>query len=128
MEKLTKITGFKTLSTFYLISGLIFTFLFIQSGLTLAHLGLLGILGIVTFYGLYAKSKWAIYLTIPVSLLGITFAAVTLYIIPSLLRLTGAETTAVAAVFLYMLILVISILYLAIKRDELRETKEANSE
>ena len=118
MAKLTEITGFKTLSTFYLFSGLIFIFLFIQSGLTLAHLGLLGILGIVTFYGLYAKSKWAIYLTKPVSLLGITFAAITLYIIPSLLKLTGVETIAVAGSFLYMVI----------KREELRETKEADSE
>ena len=122
MTNLTRITGYKALSTIYLVTGLIFIFLFIQSALTLVHLSILGILSLAAFYGIYTKAKWAIYLTIPSSLLGITFAIVTLYLTPNLQNLPNEETITITAASLYIIALTLSILYLLIKRREQQET------
>lgn len=118
--KLKKISGFQIFSVFYLITGIILLAVLIQYGSILAHLGLLGALSLIVFYGLYAMKKWALYLTVSVSLLGISFGSVNIYAVSKLYNMGLAESLVLLALTLYVIILFTSILYVIVKREKFR--------
>jgi len=92
----------------------------IQSNFTLFHVGLLGTLSLIASYGLNQKERWALFLTILVSLLGIIFGCVTTYVIYRLFILGWIETIVLLATVSYVILLVASLFYVIWKRDKFK--------
>lgn len=66
-------------SVFYAIAGGAKLYLLILSNFTLGYVGVLGILSLITAYGLIKKKTWTVWLVAILLFSGITFGAITLY-------------------------------------------------
>ena len=81
------------------------------------HIGVLGILSLITAYGFFRMKKWSVPLVIGIFFLGITFGAITLNTSLVLQTFEGAplfHTSLIA----YMIILLIAFIYTIIKRED----------
>lgn len=107
-------------SILYLIIGVALLTMLIQSDFTLFHVGLLGALNLIAFYGLNRKDKWAIYLAVWLSLTGVVFGYTIIYAIFQLPNLGLTETVLLLAMALYVTFSVVSFLYIIIRKDKFR--------
>jgi len=65
-------------SIFYAIVGIVLLFIFVFYSLQLLHLGIIGVLSLITAYGVFRMEKWAVWLVIVLFLLGNTVGIITL--------------------------------------------------
>jgi len=111
---------FPIFSVLYLIIGLGLLIVLIQSNFTLFHVGLLGVLNLIAFYGLNRKRRWAIYLTVWLSLTGIVFGYTVFYATFQLPNLGLMGTALLLTMALYVAFSIISFFYVIIRRDRFR--------
>jgi len=70
--------GILIASIFYLATGIVFLYeLMFEPGLF--HLGLLGVLSLISAYGILKTRKWTLWFIIALFVIGTTFALITLY-------------------------------------------------
>ena len=105
-------------SLFYIIVGIVEVgYWVIENFAAPPHIGVLGVLSLITAYGLFRKKKWSVPLVIGLFFVGLTFAATTLY--ASLLVQTfGAAMLFHTALIAYMIILLITVLFIIAKKEE----------
>ena len=111
---------FSILSVLYLIVGVGLLVMLIQSDFTLFHIGLLGALNLIAFYGLIREERWTIYLTVCLSLTGTIFGYTIIYAILQLPYRGLMETVLLLTMALYVVFSVISFFYIIIRRDRFR--------
>lgn len=66
------------LSIFYAVVGIVFLSIFVIYNLLLLHLGIIGVLSLITAYGVFRMEKWAVWLVVALFLLGNTVGITTL--------------------------------------------------
>ena len=111
---------FSIFSVLYLIIGLGLLIVLIQSNFTPFHVGLLGVLNLIAFYGLNRKERWAIYLAVWLSLTGSVFGYTIIYATFQSSNLGLMETVLLMAMTLYVAFSVVSFFYVIIRRDRFR--------
>lgn len=105
-------------SLFYVIVGLVELFYtVIGSFAAPPHIGILGLLSLVTAYGVIRMRKWSVLFVVALFFLGITFGATTLY---NSIVLQTFESAPLfhTALIVYMIILFMAFVYVAMKRGE----------
>jgi len=103
-------------SVFYIIVGAAEVFILVVSNLTAPpHVGVLGLLSLITAYGLFRMRKWSVLLVTALFFLGITFGATTLYDSILLQTFEGALLFHVALIA-YLVMTVIAFIYVVAKR------------
>lgn len=65
-------------SVVYTIVGIVFLSIFVVYGLKPPHVGVIGILSLITAYGVFRMEKWAVWLVVVLFLLGNTVGIITL--------------------------------------------------
>ncbi len=65
---------------FYAVVGIIFLALLPLSNAYLPHVGIMGILSLITAYGLFKKRTWALWIIVILFLVSTTFSAYTIYV------------------------------------------------
>lgn len=101
-------------ATFYLISAAVFFYSLINDP-NMVHVGLIGILSLITAFGVFRREKWSVWLAFLVFCIGNAFS-ITLLLNPLTAEVGG--TTLEAALIIYLIIIWISIFYLIAKREE----------
>lgn len=81
------------------------------------HIGILGILSIITAYGFFKMKRWSVPLVIGLFFLGVTFGAVTLNT-SLVLQTFGGALLFHTALIVYMIILLIAFIYTVAKRED----------
>jgi hypothetical protein len=104
-------------SAFYVVVGIVFLFIFAIYDLRLLHLGIIGVLSLITAYGVFRMEKWAVWLVAALFLLGITFGTITLYDSIVLQTFGGALLFHVAMIA-YLILTVVALIYVAAKRKD----------
>jgi len=105
-------------SVFYIIAGAVeVSYLVIENFAAPPHIGVLGLLSLITAYGLFKMRKWSVLLVIALFFLGITFGATTLYDSIILQTFEGALLFH-AALIAYMIILLTAFVYVAATREK----------
>ena len=66
------------ISIFYTIAGIVFLSIFVADGLKPPHVGIIGVLSLMTTYGVFRKEKWAVWLVFVLFILGNTVGIITL--------------------------------------------------
>jgi len=111
--------GIVVFSVFYAIAGGVEIFLLYLSDFRLVTLGFLGILSLVTAYGLVKAKKWVPWLVVILLFLGTTFGASTLY--ASILRQMFNPSLDVLsfhlALIVYLLMTIIASIYVLARRE-----------
>jgi len=111
--------GIAVFSVFYAIAGGVEIFLLYLSDFRLVTLGFLGILSLVTAYGLVKAKKWVPWLVVILLFLGTTFGASTLY--ASILRQMFNPSLDVLsfhlALIVYLLMTIIASIYVLARRE-----------
>jgi len=105
-------------SIFYIVAGVIEVFyLAVENFIAPPHIGVLGLLSLITAYGLLKMRKWSVLLVTALFFLGVTFGATTLYNSVILQTFEGAplfHTSLIA----YMIMLLIAFVYVVAKREK----------
>ena len=110
-------------SVFYIIAGAVeVSYLVIEKFVAPPHIGVLGLLSLITAYGLFKMRKWSVLLVIALFFLGITFGATTLYYSIVSQTFEGALLFHVALIAYLFMTLVASI-YVIAKREKFQEAK-----
>ena len=105
-------------SVFYIIAGAVeVSYLVIENLTAPPHIGVLGLLSLITAYGLFKMKKWSVLLVTALFFLGITFGATTLYDSVILQTFEGALLFHTALIA-YMIILLIAFVYVVAKREK----------
>jgi len=108
-------------SVFYAVAGAAEVFVMVFSAFTttrtLVHVGVLGLLSLITAYGLFRTKKWSVPLVIALFFLGVTFGATTLYDSIILQTFQGALLFHVALI-VYLIMTVVAFVYVAAKRKD----------
>jgi len=105
-------------SVFYIIAGAVeVSYSVIENFTSPPHIGVLGLLSLITAYGLFKMRKWSVLLVTALFFLGITFGATTLYDSVILQTFEGALLFHTALVA-YMIILLIAFVYVVAKREK----------
>ena len=103
---------------FYIIAGAVEVFYVVAENFAPPpHIGVLGLLSLITAYGLFKMKKWSILLVTALFLLGITFSAITLYNSVILQTFEGALLFHTALIA-YMIMLLIAFMYVVAKREK----------
>ena len=102
-------------SIFYAIVGIAFLSTFVIYDLQLLHLGIIGVLSLITAYGVFRMEKWAVWLVVVLFFLGTTFGAITLYNSIILQTFQGALLFHIALIA-YLILTVVALIYVAAKR------------
>ena len=106
------------LSVLYIVAGAVEVFyLAIENFAAPPHIGVLGLLSLITAYGLFKMRKWSVLLVIALFFLGITFAATVLYNSVIWQTFEGALLLNIALIA-YMIILLIAVIYVVAKREK----------
>jgi uncharacterized membrane protein HdeD (DUF308 family) len=72
--------GMFAASVFYTLVGLLcFMVLIIDERARAPHIGIMGILSLITAYGLFEKRNWSLWVVVALFFIGTTFSAYTLY-------------------------------------------------
>ena len=105
-------------SGFYVIAGIVqIGYWAIENSFAPPHIGVLGVVSLIVAYGLFRMKKWSVPLVIGLFFVGLTFAATTLY--ASLLVQTfGAALLFHIALIAYMIILLMTVLYIVAKKED----------
>ena len=101
--------GMFTAFIFYTIVGIAFLAV-LAMDFRLVHIGIIGILSLITAYGLFKKRTWAIWLVAMVFFIATTFSAVTLYYV------LGNDLLLGITVIAYLILTWIFTAYTAAKR------------
>jgi hypothetical protein len=105
-------------SVFYIIAGAVEVFyLAAQNFAAPPHIGALGLLSLITAYGLFKMRRWSVLLVTALFFLGITFGATTLYNSVILQTFEG-ELLFHIALIVYMIMLLTAFIYVAAKREK----------
>ena len=105
-------------SVFYIIAGAVeVLYVVAENFATPPHIGVLGLLSLITAYGLFKMKKWSVLLVTALFLLGITFSAITLYNSVILQTFEGALLFHTALIA-YMIMLLIAFMYVVAKREK----------
>jgi len=105
-------------SVFYIIAGVVEVFyLVVENFAAPPHIGVLGLLSLITAYGLFKMRKWSVLLVTALFFSGITFGATTLYNSVTLQTLEGALLFHTALIA-YMIMLLIAFVYVVAKREK----------
>ncbi|UCC58018.1 MAG: hypothetical protein JSW14_06575 [Candidatus Bathyarchaeum sp.] len=105
-------------SVFYIIVGIIEVgYWAIEIFAAPPHIGILGILSLITAYGFFRMKKWSVPLVIGLFFLGITFGAVTLNT-SLVLQTFGGAPLFNTALIAYMIILLVAFIYTITKRED----------
>jgi hypothetical protein len=105
-------------SVFYIIAGAVeVSYLVIENFTAPPHIGVLGLLSLITAYGLFKMRKWSVLLVTALFFLGIAFGATTLYDSVILQTFEGALLFHTALIA-YMIILLIAFVYVVAKREK----------
>jgi len=102
-------------SIFYAIVGIAFLFIFVFYSFQLLHLGIIGVLSLITAYGVFRMEKWAVWLVVTLFFLGTTFGAITLYDSIVLQTFEGALLFHLTLI-VYLIMTVVAFIYVAAKR------------
>ncbi len=103
-------------SIFYLVVGLVeILFLAITSFIGPPHLGVLGLLSLITAYGLFRMRRWSVFLVTALFFLGVTFGLTTLYNSIRLQTFEGAMLFH-ASLITYLVLTLVAFTYVAAKR------------
>ena len=105
-------------SVFYIVAGAVEVFyLVIENFAAPPHIGVLGLLSLITAYGLFKMRKWSVLLVTALFFLGITFGATTLYNSVMWQTFEGALLFHMALIA-YMIMLLIAFVYVVAKREK----------
>ncbi len=105
-------------SVFYIVAGAVEIFyLGVERFTAPPHIGVLGLLSLITAYGLFKMRKWSVLLVTALFLLGITFGATTLYNSVILQTFEGALSFHLALI-VYMIMLLIAFVYVVSKKEK----------
>lgn len=105
-------------SVFYIIAGAVEVFYLVSEKFAAPpHIGVLGLLSLITAYGLLKMRKWSVLLVAALFFLGITFGATTLYNSVTLQTFEG-ELLFHTALIAYMIMLLIAFIYVVAKREK----------
>lgn len=105
-------------SVFYIIAGAVEIFYIVTEKFDAPpHIGVLGLLSLITAYGLFKMRKWSVLLATALFFLGITFGATTLYRSVTLQTFEG-ELLLHTALIAYMIMLLIAFVYVVAKREK----------
>jgi hypothetical protein len=105
-------------SLFYIIVGIVEVgYWAMESFAAPPHIGVLGILSLITAYGFFRMKKWSVPLVIGLFFLGITFGAITLNTSIVLQTFRGALLFHIALI-VYIIILLIAFIYTVAKRED----------
>ncbi len=103
-------------SVFYIIAGVVEIFYLVVENFTgPPHIGVLGLLSLITAYGLFKMRKWSVLLVTALFFLGLTFGATTLYNSVVLQTFEGALPFHTALIA-YMIMLLFAFVYIVAKR------------
>lgn len=97
---------------FYAAVG-IFSFAVLVMDFRLIHIGIIGILNLITAYGLIKKRDWAIWLIIALFFIATTFSAITLYYV------LGNDLLLAISMIAYLILTWVFTAYMAAKRKTL---------
>lgn len=104
------------LSVFYVVAGVAEIFLLVATNFVAPpHLGVLGLLSLITAYGLFRMKRWSILLVTALFFLGIAFGATTLYNSVVLQTFEGAPLFHTALIA-YLIATAVAFIYVAAKR------------
>jgi hypothetical protein len=107
-------------SLFYIIVGVVEVgYWAIENFAAPPHIGVLGILSLITAYGLFRMKKWSVPLVVGLFFLGVTFGAVSLNT-SIILQTFGGAILFHTALIAYMVILLIALIYTVAKREDFR--------
>ncbi|MFH0896831.1 MAG: hypothetical protein V1850_02125 [Candidatus Bathyarchaeota archaeon] len=109
---------FSIFSVLYLIVGVAFFIVLVQSVFTLFNVGLLAALNLVASYGLNKKEKWAIYLVAWLSLIGIVFGFTIIFTIFQLPDLGLMGIALLLAMALYVTFSVVSFFFATFRKSK----------
>lgn len=117
--------GVTVFSAFYAVVGCLLLANVILSGFAAPpHMGVLGLLSLITALGLFTVRKWAVILTIALFTVGITFGATTLY--PSVARETFNPNLEVLlfhlALIAYLIMITMATVYVIARRRNFGQT------
>lgn len=105
-------------SVFYIIAGAVeVSYVVIENFAAPPHIGVLGLLSLITAYGLFKMKKWAVLLVTALFFLGITFG-VTALSDSVILQTFGGTLLLNIALIAYMIILLIAFIYVVAKREK----------
>jgi len=105
-------------SVFYVIGGAIEVFyLAAENFAAPPHIGVIGLLSLITAYGLFKMRRWSVLLVTALFFLGIAFGATTLYNSVTLQTFEGALLFHTAMI-VYMIMLLIAFVYVVAKREK----------
>ena len=109
--------GVLVFSVFYAVAGAALVFILVVSNFTAPpHVAVLGLLSLITAYGVFRMRKWSVLLVIALFFLGITFGAISLYY--SILRQTFEEALLFYVTLIaYLIMTVVAFLYVVAKRE-----------
>ena len=104
-------------SIFYAIAGIVFLSIFVVYVLKPPHVGIIGVLSLITAYGVFRMEKWAVWLVVVLFFLGTTFGAITLYDSIVLQTFEGALLFH-AALIVYLIMTVVAFIYVVAERKD----------
>lgn len=105
-------------SIFYVVAGAAKIYILAVTNFTAPpHLGVLGLLSLITAYGLLRKRRWSVLLVTALFFLGVTFGATTLYNSIIWQTFEGALLFHVALIA-YMIMTIVAFMYVAAKRKD----------
>jgi hypothetical protein len=109
-------------SVFYVIAGLAELFYIVISNFTAPpHIGVLGLLNLLTAYSVFKMKRWSVPLVIALFFLGITFGAPVLYY--SITQPFEGTSLFQAALIAYLLMALAASIYVTAKREKFTEPK-----
>ncbi len=107
-------------SIFYVVAGLVeILFLATTGFIGPPHLGVLGLLSLVTAYGLFRMRRWSVLLVTALFFLGVTFGLTTLYDSIRLQTFEGALLFH-SALIIYLILTLFALIYVAAKRKNFK--------
>ena len=105
-------------SLFYIIVGAVeLIYVVIESFAVPPHIGVLGLLSLITAYGLVRMRKWSVLFAVALFFLGTTFSATTLYNSIILQTFEGAPLFHTALI-VYTIVSFLTFVYVVMKREE----------
>lgn len=105
--------GMFTALMFYALAGIIFLGVLAIDYLTPPHLGIIGILSLITAYGLFKKRNWSLWVVVALFFIGTTFSAYTLY------YAFGKDLLLNISAIAYLILTWVFTIYVAVKRRTL---------
>ncbi|MEM3641208.1 MAG: hypothetical protein QXH37_04745 [Candidatus Bathyarchaeia archaeon] len=105
--------GMFAASVFYALVGITFFAVLAISDFRLIHVGLIGILSLVTAYGLFKKRAWALWVVVALFFIATTFAVSMLYYI------FGIDIFIEIGIIVYLILTWVFTAYITAKRKML---------